>query len=130
MAAAPKSLVTFKLKWTGEAVEHAILAKAVPQAMDDTTAAAAIASKSSHPGWKNRTGIAEGSIRGDPAVPVGSTRWVALFGSFDVAYFIWLEIGARGRSGDYTLRRGADKEFPKLPDRIRARAKALKAIDK
>lgn len=119
-----------KLRWNGDAISRAFAEIAVPRAMDDTTAAAAIASKSSHPGWKNRTGVAEGSIRGDPARKVSSGRWLARFGSFDVAYFIWLEIGARGRAGDHTIRRGADKEFPKLAERIHAHARTLKAVDR
>lgn len=32
---------------------------------------------------------------------------------------IFLEIGFRSRSGDRTIRRAADREFPKFPERIR-----------
>ncbi len=126
---AKNSAVSFRLDWKGPAIDRAIADRAIPNAMNDTTATAAIAAKSSHPGWRNRTGIAEGSIRGDPAKKVGAGTWLALFGSFDVNYFIWLEIGARGRSGDHTIRRAADKEFPKLADRIRSRARALKVVE-
>jgi hypothetical protein len=106
-----------RLTWFGRDIESQLLG-VVPKAMDDTTAAAAIRAKQSHPGWKNVTGTAEGSIRGDPAKRF-SSGWRALFGSFDVAYFIWLEIGARGRAGDHTIRRAADIEFPSLGRRIR-----------
>lgn len=92
---------------------------AIPQAIDDTTAAAAIYAKQNHPGWRNRTGTAEGSIRFDPAQRVAPNRWRGLFGSFGVIYFIWLEIGARGRTGDRTLQRAADVEFPSFPRRLR-----------
>jgi hypothetical protein len=96
------------------------LDSAILAAMDDTTAAAAISAKQNHPGWRNRTGTAEGSLRMEPARRHGRI-FRGLFGSFDVAYFIWLEIGARGRPGDHTLRRAADAEFPKLGARLRAR---------
>lgn len=109
---------TMKLDWKGEEVEQKVMGVAVPNAMNDTTAAAAIFAKGNHPGWRNRTGTAEGSIRGDPARRDGD-RWVALFGSFDVNYFIWLEIGTRFFEGDNTLRRAADVEFPRLAERIR-----------
>lgn len=109
--------VTFKLDWKGKDVSDKTWA-AVQYAMNDTTAAAAIFAKQNHPGWQNRTGTAEGSIRGDPARREGD-RMIALFGSFDVNYFIWLEIGTRFREGDHTLVRAADAEFPKLPERIR-----------
>lgn len=106
-----------KFEWRGPQVKGA-MERAIPKAMDDTTAAASIRAKQNHPGWRNRTGIAEGSIRGEPArrAPEG---WLALFGSFGVDYFIWLEIGARGRAGDHTIGRAADVEFPKLPGRVR-----------
>jgi hypothetical protein len=107
---------TFKLDWHGEDVSERT-GEAVQAAMNDTTAAAAIFSKGNHPGWNNVTGTAEGSIRGDPARKDGDV-WRALFGSFDVNYFIWLEIGTRFHEGDNTIRRGADAEFPKLAERI------------
>ena len=33
---------------------------------------------------------------------------------------LFLEIGFRGRPGDHTIRRAADREFPKLAERLRA----------
>lgn len=111
------SRIVVKIDWKGPQVEERVQ-RAIPLAMDDTTAAAAIFAKGNHPGWKNRTGTAEGSIRAEPARREGG-GWHAEFGSYGVDYFIWLEIGARGRSGDNTLRRAADAEFPRLPDRLR-----------
>lgn len=90
--------------------------------MDDVMASAAIEAKRNHPGWRNRTGTAEGSIRADPAKVEGRSIF-GRFGSFAVRYFIWLEIGARGRVGDFTLRRAAGKEFPRYPERLMARLK-------
>lgn len=113
--------VTVKLDWKGKAITT-LIHDVVIRAANDTTAAAAIQAKGDHPGWHNQTGIAEGSLRGDPARRQGS-RVTALFGSFGVAYFLWLEIGARGRAGDATVRRAADRIFPSFAGRIRALAK-------
>lgn len=90
-------------------------------AINETTARAAIFAKRNH-GWSNRTGTAEGSIRMEPAVKVGANRYRGRFGSFDVAYFIYLELGTRFMRADHTLRRAADAEFPRLPARLRGAA--------
>lgn len=66
------------------------------------------------------TGTAQGSIMFEPA-KIHGERVIGRWGSFDVDYFIWLEIGARGRPGYFILRRAADQEYPKLPERIKAR---------
>jgi hypothetical protein len=92
---------------------------AIPRAIDDTTAAAAIYAKQNHPGWNNRTGTAEGSIRFEPARKLATGKYRGSFGSYDVNYFIYLELGARGRPGDRTLQRAADVEFPTLGRRLR-----------
>ena len=68
------------------------------------------------------TGTAQGSIMFQPA-EIHGERVTGRWGSFDVDYFIWLEIGARGVPGDFMLRRAADQEYPKLPERIKARFK-------
>lgn len=91
------------------------------RAIDDTTAAAAISAKSNH-GWRNRTGTAEGSIRMEPARQIGPAHYRGLFGSFDVNYFIFLELGTRFIGADHTLRRAADAEFPKIGARLRGAA--------
>lgn len=96
------------------------LEAAAPAALDDTTAAAAIQAKQDH-GWRNRTGTAEGSIRMDPARKTGPGRWRGRFGSFDVAYFRFLELGTRFIRADHTLRRAADAEFPRLGANLRRR---------
>ena len=66
------------------------------------------------------TGTAQGSIMFEPAKIFGE-RVIGRWGSFDVDYFIWLEIGARGRPGHFMLRMAADQEYPKLPERIKER---------
>ena len=90
------------------------LEAAVIAGINDTTAAAVISAKRNHPGWKNRTGAAEGSIRQRPAVIVGQNRYRGGFGSFAVFYFIFLELGTRFITADHTLRRAADAEFPRI----------------
>lgn len=90
-------------------------------AINDTTARAAIFAKRNH-GWANRTGTAEGSIRMVPARKVSATRFRGAFGSFDVHYFLFLELGTRFMRPDHTLRRAADAEFPKLGARLAGRA--------
>ena len=66
------------------------------------------------------TGTAQGSIQMRPSKRIGNFI-VGIWGSFDVNYFIWLEIGARGRTGIHMLRRAADRFYPGLADRIRHR---------
>lgn len=65
------------------------------------------------------TGTAQGSIRFEPVKWQGS-RLVGEFGSYNVDYFLWLEIGTRYMTGRHILRRAADLEFPKLGDNIKA----------
>jgi len=66
------------------------------------------------------TGIAQGSVRFNPAQQEGS-KFVGTWGSFKVDYYIFLEIGARGRSGGHMLRQGADAAYPGLAKRIKRR---------
>lgn len=93
--------------------------EAVRKGIDLTTAAAVAPAKRETPVL---TGIAQGSVRMEPAKQEGR-RIVGRFGSWNVAYYIWLEIGARGRAGRQMLRRAADAEFPNLFRNIQ---KALK----
>ncbi len=99
------------VQWFGDKVKRRVM-NASLVGVDDTTAAAAIQAKGNHPGWRNRTGTAEGSIRNEPARREGE-RIRGRFGSWGVAYFIWLEL----KYGS-TLRHAADLEFPRLARRI------------
>ena len=103
-----------KFKWRGKKVEQRI-ARASMTAINVTMAACVIHAKGNTPVL---TGTAQGSIQLRPAVTEGR-RIVGRWGSYNVDYFIWLEIGARGRPGHFMLRRAADREYPKLTDRIR-----------
>lgn len=102
------------VKWYGERVHERVI-RACLLGVDDTTAAASIRAKRNHPGWRNRTGTAEGSIRFEKAQRIGKNLVRGRFGSWGVNYFIWLELkhGA-------ALRSAADVEFPRLIDRIRS----------
>ena len=63
------------------------------------------------------TATAQGSIQFRPAIISGKVvtgRW----GSFQVDYFICLEIGARGQPGHFMLRQSADENYPNLPRNI------------
>lgn len=64
------------------------------------------------------TGILQGSLRFEPAKRQGDKvrgRW----GSFDVNYALWVEIGSQGRAGVYMLTRTADAVYPELTGNIK-----------
>lgn len=110
--------MAFRLDWRGGRIPPNI-ERATRDGIDDTLAEAVRVAKPLTPVL---TGTAQGSIRFQPARKEGR-RIVGRWGSFDVNYFIWLEIGARGRSGHHMLRRGADQAYPKLAENIRRRAR-------
>lgn len=103
-----------RLMWYGDAMKRRV-SRAAKAGIDDTTAAAAIYAKGNHPGWRNQTGTAEGSIRNEAAEHVGLNRIRGRFGSWAVDYMIWLEL----KHGS-ALRNAADVEFPTLGARIHA----------
>ena len=122
----------------------AIAAQAERAAVIETLDAAVADAKASH-GWQSRTGAALLSIRREDPKPAAAGRGVlGAFGfepiplagnthrarsrktgrlrrpkTWDM-HGLFLEIGFRGRPGDHTIRRAADREFPKLAERIRA----------
>ena len=113
--------MSFRLDWDGEQV-----AKRVHEAelagLDQTGEKMVDRAKSSHPGWKAQTGEAESSITADKAERTAEGARLR-FGS-SLGRFIYLEIGARGRSGDHTLRRASDVEGGHLAERIAAELKS------
>lgn len=103
----------FRLDWRGDEVRRR-LEEAARKGIDDTMAAATIGAKQSHPGWRNRTGTAEGSIRiTRPARKQGAAT-VGRWGSQGVVYMRSLEF-KRGSA----LRNSADKTYPSLGRRIK-----------
>ena len=105
-------------EWNGPKISQRAIEAAI-EGVDQTTSACVNQAKSDH-GWQNRTGTAEGSIQMRPAGQTGRSQVTGRWGSFDVDYFIYLEIGTAFMEGDDTLRRAADHEYPNLADRIRA----------
>lgn len=105
------------MHWRGPEV----LAKAKAAArhgIDETTSACVNHAKSNHP-WQNQTGTLEGSLQMRPADDQGS-RIVGFWGSFDVDYAIYLEIGTSRAPAYPYLRPAADAEYGKLAGRIKA----------
>ena len=122
----------------------AVVAKAERAAIIQTLDAAVADAKASH-SWQSRTGAALLSIRREEPKPTAIGRGVlGAFGFEPIPlpgnthrarsrtsgrlrrpkrwdmHGLFLEIGFRGRPGDHTIRRAADREFPKLAERLRA----------
>lgn len=104
------------LKWYGDKVKRKVR-KAAKDAIDETMGKAVRHAKRhrNHPGWKNRTGTAEGSIRIIEFAHREGSRTVGLWGSIGVNYMIWLEL----KHGS-ALRSAGDATYSNLADRIRA----------
>jgi hypothetical protein len=104
------------LDWQGRQVQARVI-KAAKEGIDATMAAAAIHAKQHHP-WTFRTGTLEGSIAIAEYAHEEGGLIVGLWGSLDVVYAKWLELGT-GRMAAYPyLRPAADVEYPKLAERI------------
>ncbi len=109
---APKTRTTLLTNWKGAEVARRLRSAAV-KGIDDTMAASVIDGKGSHPGWKNQTGNAEGSIRIiSPAKP-DSRGVVGRWGSTGIIYFEMLEL----KKGS-ALRMSAQANYPSLQRRI------------
>ena len=106
----------FRLTWRAEVIQRRVR-EASRKGIDITMALCVVLAKK-HPPLPFVSGTAQGSIQMRPA-EIQRDRVVGRWGSFDVDYFIWLEIGARGRPGGFYLRGAADREYPQLVDRIR-----------
>lgn len=111
-------------RWTrfddvGKAVSNKV-ELAILKGGGKTLAQAAESARRNHPGWRNQTFKAERSIQVTEPMHKGSNgQFSGNFGSKGVDYFIWLEIGTRFHPGDHTLRRAADRTFPKVWDNIK-----------
>lgn len=101
--------------WKGDEVVAKVEA-ATKLAIDQTTAAAVNRAKSEHP-WKNRTGTLEGSLQMRSARAEG-LQIRGEWGSFDVNYAIFLELGTANMPAMPYLRPAADAEYPRLAERI------------
>lgn len=105
------------MRWRGREVEDRVI-RAAKLGIDATTAQMVKTAKRIHT-WKNRTGLAEGSIRMTPAEVKSDGSIVGEFGSFGVEYFIWLELGSSTQPARPSLRPAFDQEAPNLVDNIR-----------
>ena len=104
------------LKWRGKELK-AKIRRAQIQGVNETMAACVVHAKQNHP-WQNQTGILEGSIDiAEYAKPVaGGVR--GTWGSLDVLYAIYQELGTRFMSANPFLRPAADFHYPSLAGRI------------
>jgi hypothetical protein len=108
---------TFKItSWHGDRIASDTR-KATQQGIDETTQAAVLMAQEMAP---RDTGFMASTIEAQPAV-VESGRVVGRWGNWTALYTLWQEIGARGRTGRYFLRRAADAEYPNLAARIKSR---------
>ncbi|MCQ4575416.1 MAG: hypothetical protein NOU37_09260 [Candidatus Brocadiales bacterium] len=104
------------IEWRGPEVKKA-MDKAIRGAIDETTSKAVLFAKQNHPGWKNRSTVAEGSVRVQEfAHKISGHIHKGVWGSVDVNYILKLEFNY----GSF-LRNAADKEYPGLVGRIRKR---------
>jgi hypothetical protein len=101
-------------QWNGDQIAAAI-GRASRFAIDEVMSACVLYAKQNHPGWKNRTGTAEGSIRVVDFAHEDERGTVGVWGSVDVDYMIWLELNHGS-----ALRNAADSLYPRLHERIRA----------
>ena len=101
-----------RLTWYGDVIKLRV-GDAAKRGVDDTMAAAALSAKGNHPGWRNITTTAEGSVTIiTPAHDVpGAVRGV--WGSRGVNYVVWLEL----KHGAF-LRNAAGQHYPSLGHRI------------
>lgn len=106
----------FQVKWNGDQIRNATI-EACRQGVNATLADCVL--QSQQPGYVPvKSGTLKGSLRFEPAQTSGS-RTIGSFGSYDVTYAIWQEIGTRFMLGKQFLRRSADIHFPTLPSRIK-----------
>ena len=106
--------VRVKLEWHGDQVGEKY-SNAAKLGLEATAAAMVAPAMEATP---VKTGTARGSISFRPAARKG-TAWVVLFGSFNVAYFIWLEIGHHSYTGRRMLQNAVAQEWPNLQSRIK-----------
>jgi hypothetical protein len=101
------------IRWLGKQVSKKVHS-ATAAAMNETLADAVAEGKNNHPGWENRTGTAEGSIRVQQAA--SSAALVGQWGSVGVNYFSILEFWH-----GHALTMAAQRVYPTLTPRIRRR---------
>ena len=79
------------VKWNGDQIVKQIDRRVV-KAIDAKLSEAVISAKKNHPGWKNRTGTAEGSVRVVQWARVKGNVIFGSWGSVGVKYVLSLEL--------------------------------------
>jgi len=97
-----------KSEWRGDQVKKNVLDAGL-FGMNKVMAKCVMRAKMNHPGWKNITATAEGSIRIIEFAKKIGKFLIGKWGSRNVDYMIWLEI----KHGS-ALRNAAAIEYPKL----------------
>lgn len=108
-----------KITWRGDEVVRAV-EQAAKLGIDQTMSACVIDAKQNHPGWKNRTGAAEGSMRMIEQAKGQGSQIVGKWGSIGIVYMLFLEF-IHGSA----LRTSADRNYPTLMGRIKANLAAM-----
>jgi HK97 gp10 family phage protein len=109
--------VSVKLTWYGDKIKKRI-EEAQRLGIDETTLACQDPAMSR---VRVRTGNLRRSIpRGHQAARREGGRWVGRWGSADVSYALWQEIGTARMSAQPYLRPAAQIQYPRLAGRIRA----------
>ncbi len=101
------------LEWLGDKVLADTKRKAL-KGVNITMAQAVIVAKNNHPGWRNITSKAEGSIQIISAARQISGGAQGTWGSTGVGYMLWLELNHGG-----ALRGAAAIAYPQLARNIR-----------
>jgi hypothetical protein len=102
-----------KKPWQGDAIK-AKMAVAVRVGMNETLAKAVNHAKGSVP---VDTSVLQGSLRMEPA---GGSPLKGSFGSYDVNYAIYVEMGTSRMGAQPYIRPAVDAEFPQIGKRIKA----------
>lgn len=106
----------FTVKWNGDQIRSATR-EACRQGINATLADCVLQSQQT--GYVPvDTGALKNSLRFEPAQGSGP-QLIGSFGSYDISYAIWQEIGTRFMAGQFYLRRSADLHFPELPTHIK-----------
>ena len=105
-----------QVEWRGAQVLDKLL-EAVKDGIDETMAAGVIKAKQR---VRVRTATLQGSIRIEPA-EIKRDEVVGYWGSWDVNYAIYQELGTYKMRAQPYLRPSADREYPHLKGRIARR---------
>jgi len=109
---------SFTMEWKGDLVERKTR-EACAWGIDSVMADCVTTAMGEHP-WKNRTTVLQGSHKMQPAKDQG-TAIVGIWGSWAVVYARWLEEGTRRMRPYSWLVPAANRHYPSLGLRIRAK---------